>query len=677
MDINKLFKRLSIRKKLVIAYTGFVLSPLLIIGAFSIYFSSQVLQSRALSHLKDEVSSRSDKISQFLRNVEADALYLSQSPTLLDWVNAPRRGKVNLVSLRAKVEREFLAFAHNRRQAYYQVRYLDERGWERIRINSDGVSSLLVPANQLQNKQQRYYFQEALKMAMGELYVSPMDLNIEQRSIEIPYKPVVRYATPVFDETGSKRGIAIINIFGRYLLRLAMESYPEADRTSFIVNKEGTYLAWSEGGSEPVFGLTLDGGKRLQDDYSDRVAARIISSRSGTVPDGIDEIITFAPIFPNPNAKESFWVLGVGLKKAAVFAPVTTFRNILVITAAIGLLASILIGVLSARHFTRPIKEMCAGAEVIAKGNFDHRLDIQTNDEIEELAHRFNVMAQHLKESKAKMERWNEALQEEVEKRTLELLESEQKVRHAGRLASLGELSAGVLHEVRNPLAAIKTTAQAMNEDVSENCPPVCPRDKYLIRIAGEINRLNAFLKTFSSFAKPQPPNLFPCDLRNIIRDVITLLEKEATSKGITIEESYSPELPQFAVDFQQMQQVFLNLLLNAVQAMPDGGRIKIEGTVLGSETPEEGASPRLQIAIKDTGHGIPQESLDNIFNPFFSTKPGGTGLGLPIAQRILEHHGGTLTVTSFENEGTTFVITLPAGHGASSSISLPEEVLT
>ena len=677
MNINKLFKRLSIRKKLIVAYTGFVLSPLLAIGAFSIYFSSQVLQSRALVHLQDEVSSHSNRISQFLQNVEADVLYLSQSPVLLDWVNAPKRGTADLESLRAKAEREFLAFAHNRRQAYDQVRYLGERGWERIRINSNGVSSLLVPTNQLQNKQHRYYFQEALKMAKGELYVSPMDLNIEWKSIEAPRKPVVRYATPVFDETGSERGVVIINIFGRHLLKLAMESYPEADRTSFLVNKDGVYLAWSEGGSEPVFGLTLDGGNRLQDDYSDRAVARVISGQSGTVPDGIDEIIAFAPIFPNLKAKEYFWVLGVGLKKAAVFAPVTTFRNILVVTAALGLLASIFIGVLSARHFTRPIKEMCSGAEVIAQGDLDHRLDIHTNDEIEELAHKFNVMAQHLKEAKTRIEGWNETLREEVEKRTQDLLESEQKMRHAERLASLGELSAGVLHEVRNPLAAIKTTAQAMNEDMSDNCPPVCPRDKYLIRIESEINRLNAFLKTFSSFAKPQEPNPLPCDLRNIIGDVITLLEKEATSRGITIEESYSPELPRVAVDFQQMQQVFLNLFLNAIQAMPHGGRIMTVGTFLDSETPEGGASPRVQIAIEDRGHGISNEILDGIFNPFFSTKPGGTGLGLPIAQRILEQHGGTLTVTSIENEGTTFVVTLPTDHAASLSTTALDEVLS
>jgi len=224
------------------------------------------------------------------------------------------------------------------------------------------------------------------------------------------------------------------------------------------------------------------------------------------------------------------------------------------------------------------------------------------------------------------------------------------------RLVSLGKLSSGIAHELRNPLAGIKTTAQALGEELTEKDP----RREYLQRITKEIDRLNELLKTFFSFAKPQRLNLTPCHVRDIINEIIPFLIKEIADKGIHFEEKYDPHLPRIRADKTQMHQVFLNLFLNAIQAMPEGGNLKIG---VSSFVSAGGDGPRqnfIKAIVSDTGKGIPPHMIDRIFDPFFTTKPKGIGLGLSIAYQIINKHGGTIKVESQWEKGTSFVITLP-----------------
>ena len=232
----------------------------------------------------------------------------------------------------------------------------------------------------------------------------------------------------------------------------------------------------------------------------------------------------------------------------------------------------------------------------------------------------------------------------------------QEEILRMDRLVSLGKLSSGIAHELRNPLAGIKTTAQALGEELTQEDP----RREYLQRITKEIDRLNELLKTFFSFAKPQKLNLTPCHVRDIINEIIPFLIKEIADKGIRFEEKYDPYLPRVKADKTQMHQVFLNLFLNAIQAMPEGGELKIG---VSSFVSAGGDGPRqnfIKAIVSDTGKGIPPHMIDRIFDPFFTTKPKGIGLGLSIAYQIINKHGGTIKVESQWEKGTSFVITLP-----------------
>jgi PAS domain S-box-containing protein len=233
-----------------------------------------------------------------------------------------------------------------------------------------------------------------------------------------------------------------------------------------------------------------------------------------------------------------------------------------------------------------------------------------------------------------------------------QIYKMQEEILKIDRLAYLGEFSSTLAHEIRNPLAGIKTTAQALSEELEEKDP----RKEYIDRIVKEIDRLNDLLRTFFSFAKPKRLDCIPCRIQDIIREVKGLLAKEAERNRVTIKEMYADTLPLVPLDANQMQQVFINLFLNALQAMPEGGKLTVE---------IDQRDSWVQVKIKDTGKGIASDHLTKIFDPFFTTKSKGLGLGLAITQKILKGHGGTIAVESIPGEGTTFILDLPVVRGS------------
>jgi PAS domain S-box-containing protein len=232
----------------------------------------------------------------------------------------------------------------------------------------------------------------------------------------------------------------------------------------------------------------------------------------------------------------------------------------------------------------------------------------------------------------------------------------QEEILRMDRLVSLGKLASGIAHELRNPLAGIKTTAQALGEEMSGDDS----RREYLNRITKEIDRLNDLLKTFFSFAKPQKLSLIHCEIKDIINEIIPFLIKDIADKGIRFIETYHPQLPKIKVDKTQMHQVFLNLFLNAIQAMPNGGELKIEASPIYSISSEGFKKNFVKVVVSDSGRGIPPHIVQNIFDPFFTTKPKGIGLGLSITYQIIKKHGGTIKVDSQWEQGTSFIVNLP-----------------
>jgi len=231
------------------------------------------------------------------------------------------------------------------------------------------------------------------------------------------------------------------------------------------------------------------------------------------------------------------------------------------------------------------------------------------------------------------------------------ILEIEEQLRRADRLSALGELSAGMAHEIRNPLGSIRGTAEILQDGID----PADKRYEFTRILIKEVDRLNRVVEDFLRFARPAPVERGRLDVNEALREVLLLTRQPALKNNVRteLEAGAVPPLPG---DREQLKQAFLNLVLNALQAMPAGGTLAI-----GTET----ADGQLRIRFADSGQGIPPENLERIFNPFFTTRQEGTGLGLAITHRIVQGHGGHIEVKSRPGEGTTFTVVLPCKESA------------
>jgi two-component system sensor histidine kinase HydH len=237
---------------------------------------------------------------------------------------------------------------------------------------------------------------------------------------------------------------------------------------------------------------------------------------------------------------------------------------------------------------------------------------------------------------------------EQLAKANQQLREAEATVRRTERLAALGQLSAGLAHEIRNPLSTIKTSAEMLAQNV--------PSDNALAHemagfISSEVDRTNALVTRFLDFARPLAVRVEKTDLAQLIDRAVVEIEKHSPPLDVSIYKNYAPDIPPFLLDGQLMERVMYNLLLNAAQASPPQGTVTVK-TRQFDET--------VEIDVIDRGPGIEPKHLESIFNPFFTTKPRGVGLGLAIVSKIVDEHGGKITVESEPGEGSVFRVYLP-----------------
>ncbi len=231
----------------------------------------------------------------------------------------------------------------------------------------------------------------------------------------------------------------------------------------------------------------------------------------------------------------------------------------------------------------------------------------------------------------------------------------EEQRRRSDRLAALGVLAAGVAHEVRNPLVGIRAAAQLMEREPA--FPPSLR--EFTGIIIRQVDRLNRIVSDLLSFAGQQPLQRRPCNINQILEEALHLLASTLEGARIAVVRRYDPEVPAVAGDPDRLLQVFLNLIRNGVEAMANGGELTVR-TRFERVAPPCGGRAAAVAEIADRGPGIPPEAQRNLFNPFFTTKNGGTGLGLPISVRIVEEHGGAIEVLSRVGEGSTFRVLLP-----------------
>jgi two-component system, NtrC family, sensor kinase len=324
------------------------------------------------------------------------------------------------------------------------------------------------------------------------------------------------------------------------------------------------------------------------------------------------------------------------------------------------LLVSCLVGVSMAgflgKKLAHPIKELELLARRVAAGERNVQCNIESRDEIGDLAGRFNDMSRSLGERENSIIELNHNLEQKVQLRTAELeeknrllVQTREELLRVEKLAAIGELAAGVAHEINNPMAIIRGNTELLQLSVPEDAS----NREEVDTIFQQVKRVERIVSNLQKFARREQREMGPVRLNDLLHEIVAQIRHQVPLDGIKVVENYSKAVEVVEGDGDQLRQVFTNLVLNGVQAMPKGGVL----TLRSAAVPE---ADLYEVRISDTGVGIVAENMSQLFNPFFTTKRSGTGLGLSVSYGIIREHGGSIDVESVPGSGSTFSVVLP-----------------
>jgi signal transduction histidine kinase len=329
------------------------------------------------------------------------------------------------------------------------------------------------------------------------------------------------------------------------------------------------------------------------------------------------------------------WGVVVQQLQSEAFSLARQMQIRVLVFTAITILVALGLGVLGVKRLTKPLVKLVQGVREYASGNLQHKIDMKTHDELGELAQEFNSMAHSL-------------------------LVNQQELQKMERLEALSRFAALVSHEIRNPLNSMNINMQILRRLIDRKEVSPERRIKYLEVISSEISRINDLVTNFLTIARPPELNLIRTDIHQILQDVILIQTARAASQGINIRHRFTSDSISGMFDYNQLKQVFHNIIINAFEAMEEGGTLFINTSIINKENSARELKYYVRMEFKDTGVGIPREILRDVFEFYHTTKRAGSGLGLAIAKQIVEGHKGIVYIDSMPKVGTSVFIELP-----------------
>ncbi|MEW6365811.1 MAG: cache domain-containing protein [Acidobacteriota bacterium] len=459
-------------------------------------------------------------------------------------------------------------------------------------------------------------------------------------------------AAPVFTPQNRMVGI----LYGGVLIN---RNYEVVDKIRKTVFKEGVYKG-REVGTATIFQddvristnvRNADGNRAITTRVSAEVAKEVLErgntwrGRAFVVNDWY--ISAYAPILDMQG--KTIGMLYVGTLERPFRD--SLWRSLLVFLgiALLGVVLVSWVAMKAADRISKPIRAIALASQGLAGGDYSQEIEVTGEDEIAHLASSFNKMVRELSKAHQDLREWAENLERKVDQRTAELRAMQTQLLQAEKLAGIGKLAAGVAHEINNPLTGILTNSSLMLEDTTADDP----HREDLQTIVNETLRCRKIVKGLLDFARQTQPHKQSLSLNRVVEDVLALVRNQASFRNAVIKTDLDPSVPSIMADMDQMRQVVLNIVLNAADAIPNNGEIRIRTGVAAD-------LKMVELHIQDNGPGIPDEIKDKLFEPFFTTKKTGTGLGLSIAYGIVERHGGSIQLRSAAGQGTTFSIRLP-----------------
>ncbi len=601
--------RFSIFAKLLIVILPLVCLPIAILGYFSIEAAEERVNRLVRHEQMVKVEGSADKINNIFDNCRIDLETIVRLPLLEDYHIA------RTFRLAAETEfndeniqnlfRDFLL----RTPFYYQIRFLGADGRELI---SRASSEINIAGGA---REDPAFFEKAGSTHPGKIFFSDILFSGRRNGY------VMHWAIPFYSGWHEFSGLIVIDLDFEKIIRLVSGIRVGEKGYAFLVDGQGRNTAHPQ---YAPYQLGIDSYPEPSLKELVREMVTGASSWKSYVHDNVEKVAAFAPV---PAVG---WSLAVTIPVDELGKEALAIKwRVIEVAAIIFIFAVAGVSFLS-YYLMRPVRELVAATNCMAEGNLNQEIPLRSRDELGDLTRSFNHMVKNI----ARIQN--------------ELIRSE-------KLISLGRLSAGVAHEIRNPLNAMKGAIVHIQRRRAGD-PLIA---EYTHLVSEEIDRLNGFVTDFLHYARQPQPKPVPADLNQLILSTQNLFAKQADDMGIRIHNLPDPRLPLVPLDANQMEQVFINVLINAMDALPCGGDIAFSTHFL--ENGNNGdRSDRVRIEIRDNGNGIDAAHQREVFDPFFSTKESGTGLGLPLSLGIVEGHQGAMTISSDRGSGTVVVIDLP-----------------
>ena len=661
--------------------SGFFIA-LLILAALSVGYlfdrgRTAALEQRDLDLLRLHAERGADELEHFVAQLRGDVLFLAGVPPIQGIRRAIEAGGLDadgntpLEQWKARLQRIFLSFAVARPE-YSQLRLIgsSDGGRELVRVDrsEDGLSA--TPPDSLARKGERYYFQEAAALEPGSVYLSRVDLNREHGRISVPHRPTLRAATSVRDPAGILFGVVVVNMDMGWAFERA-ESFSSATESAYIADERGEILLHPAPGR--AFAFEFGTPFRLADAFPGQ-AERI----AGIPPDG-------GAVFelPGPQDRLVAYITSRDLdpedpRRRLVFilaAPVEQFfrsvglmrRESLLGMGGLLLLATVLV-VAMVHRLTRSLSVLAKASGAIARGDYRVALPEEDGVEVGRLVSAFRHMAAEVERREDALAELNRDLEMRVNARARELAHEQRRFQASiqghrielakvGRLALSAEVASSVAHQLSQPIAAMCNFAGAavrlheqgrLGEDELFD---ILTRIERLANQAGEIlDKLRARIRR-----REQPPT--PFDVNQVTASCLDLLKDLLERQGVRVESRYRESLPALIGDPIGLEQLLVQLVLNALEAMERTAREERRLLVTTDYGPE---SHLVVIEIGDTGPGVSAALSARLFDPWETDKPGALGIGLSIAQTIVEAFGGRIHMARAVIGGALFRVELP-----------------
>jgi len=612
----------SLQSKLALGVILVSLVPLVIVGFFAARTAEQLIEGIVSNHLDNVVSDKQQLLQRWVAERRADLEVVAGSSIVQSMDPALITPYLKVVQDRYQVYRRFVIAGVDGRAVH------------------DGAQ-----------QSGRDYSLEAWRTAgvARQRYASAVRLGDDSN------ESVFDLAAPIDGPDGRLRGVVCVTVSTTNILRHVLHVSLGQTGECYLVDKTGTFLAHQD----PL--RILKDNIAESESFTNLARDKSAAARRRPLYTDYRGIVVLGASRPIPDTD---WHVVVEQDRDEAFAPLYMLRRYIGAVLALTVIGVVALSLSLAYNISRPIRVLSEASHALARGDFDYppiRWETGRHDEIGMLATAFENMGHQLQERHRTLETRMGQTEVELQQTDARLQDAIRMAARAEHLAALGRLASGVAHEIRTPLASLKLYLQSVQEDITISAELA---EDFEIA-ARQVNRMEATINHFLDFARPQEPVFAGIDFSRLITDALLVVQPRAIHQEVEIETDLASAVPEALGDARQLGEAVVNLMVNALDEMPTGGRLHI--SVSAETTDLDGCPARwTRIDVTDSGPGIREADRERLFEPFFTTKASGSGLGLSIVRSTVEKHGGLVRVHAAPGGGTTFSVLLPAAASSS-----------